>query len=256
MSLLSRLVSLFFPAVAFAALAASVLTPVHAQSLHQMDKGTVVSGVVKFADKQIPLPPGDWVVVAKQAQQATVGGGSSASGGETTATVWLAQLMNGKLSGAVLTRTNLLLSPGGWARETTVCGRRDTHFAYSDQNYNPKEIDCWVVNHFVMTMPANASEGTVEFYRWLAEKGGPGTMLGQQHQLVRGGDYLSVTYYDNPEPRRFPPTPPGQWQANPWHRDQIRGNAEKLAHIAQLTKDGEQRLAQLKQAIYVRLPKN
>lgn len=222
------------------------------QSLDSVPTGSSISGNVRFLDTQVPLPPGDWIVVSRSLGDARTGPGNTL--GIQIVTVNLAQLENGRVARLIKAITNRgNASAAGWARDRTICDRSDLYHAQSDKNYNSLEVDCWTVTHVVMTLPNNAIEADAQLFQWSDDKGRPGTMVGNRFFVVRGSTFLNVSYYENPELKGFEGTEV-PFASNPWHKDFLRGDRRKIDYLDQAKKDGEQLFALVKFGVMRRLP--
>lgn len=215
-----------------------------AQKLDDQSIGTVVRGSAVLGDRAIPLPEGDWTLVAKQAAQS--------SGGEAIplVAIYLAQLHDGRLHRWIFAETNLAQGRiSGWTRRRDICDRTDVHFAQSDSNYNAQDTECWTVNHFGMTLGSRAETIHHEFYRWSDDKDRPNTALTLNYFLVKRLNFLSVQYGYNPETEGFPPTQNAVWRGNPWHRDLVGKDLAKQAYVSRLRTEGEALLPAIRRGL-------
>ena len=136
-----------------------------------------VGSVIEVGGRSIPLPQGRWSVVS------TEDGRSSKQ--HPLARTMLAELDHNVLSRWVYISTNIETNFGGWKRNKEICDRRNTHFAYSDSWNSDKVAECWIVNHWGMTMGNNPNRATVEFYRWSDTLGRPNTSVGAAYFFVK-----------------------------------------------------------------------
>jgi hypothetical protein len=223
-----------------------------AQSLDALPIGSVVRGNPKFQNVQIPLPPGDWVLVSTGTRPVNFGNQGNTVGAFNVA-VNLTQLENGKIVRLVKATTNKGASPGGWGRDAPLCDQNLWYFRQSDKNYNPMDIQCWAVGHVVMFLNENANKEDQELFAWSVDKGLPGTMIGNRYQVARNSDYISVAYFENPEAQGFPATSEA-FAVNPWHRDRVRQDTAKVQLLEKLKKEGEARFALVKKGLERGLP--
>lgn len=205
-----------------------------AQSIHQMPIGTVVKNVAQLGERQIPLPEGEWLLVAKQNR---LSGGSAA--GVPLAYVYLAQIRGGVVARFIFAGTNLEGVSGGWTRDRAVCDRGDTHSAFSDRNYNSRDTECWVTNHLDMTLGTNAWQIHKDFFQWSQDKKRPATALAAEFFLVKNFDFLRIQYGFNPELEGFERTPNSSWRGNPWHKDHAYEDPKRAAYIQHIKAEGE-----------------
>lgn len=224
-----------------------------AESLHNLPIGTVVRDVAELGERQIPLPPGEWLLVAKQVRQSPNRTNVTAPS-VPLADVYLVQITNGTMVHAIYATTNLESHFGGWVRDRSICDRNDTHFNKSDRNYNERDTECWNVNHFGLTLPNNPPQVAVDFYRFTDDKHRPKTALVNQFFIVKNSDFLQIMYVWNPEADGFPDTPTAAWAGNPWHRDLIQNDPARLAYVAKLKAEGERLFPLVKRGFDHQLP--
>lgn len=200
--------------------------------------GVKISGTVTLSSRTIPLPEGIWTVVA-------VGSGQSTKQ-NALARVYLAQLEGGQLSRWLFINTNADFNKGGWTRNKDICDRKNVHFEYSDSSHNPNDAECWVINHWGMTMGSNPPQAAVDFYRWSDNLGRPNTAVGMAYFFAKRGDFLTVEYMFNPVLAGFPDSPTAVWRGNPWHVDVASKDPKKLAYLRGLKVVGEKYFSQLR----------
>lgn len=187
----------------------------------------------------IPLPPGDWTAVA-------VGSAADTS----RSRVYLAQLESGRLVRWIYISTNTEYKSDGWKRNTEICDRKNVQAGYSDSLYNPKDAECWMLNHWGETLGNHPSQIAIDFYRWSDGRGRPNTSLGLAYFFAKRGDFLTVVYHFNPVLAGFRDTPTASWRGNPWHVDVASKDARKLAYLRQLKALGEQHFAELRTVLH------
>lgn len=237
-ALLAAAFVFFFPVATFGATGVETL-PI----------GATVSGTLQLGSRQLPLPSGPWVLVAKERRLST---GSAA--GVPLIWAYLAQLENGAIARSIFAGTNLEANQGGWARNASLCDRTDTHHYRSDRNYNPRDVECWTINHIGMTLAADAWQVHRDFYGYTEDKRRPATALTIGFYMVDGFDFLQVSYLINPEIRGFDRTPTSDWRGNPWHKDRASEDPKKLALIQELKAQGEQLLPLVRAGLKDQLP--
>lgn len=218
-----------------------------AQPLDKAPVGTVYKDAAEVGRKQVPLPGGDWVLAAKESARTT--GGSNVP----LFRAILMQEKEGKLHKWVYINTNLDVGVGGWTRDRAICDRADVHHNASDRNYNAKDTECWIVNHYGQTLGANPSPVYTDFFKATDDKGRPATSLGISFFIVKDFDFLTVLYNVNPELEGFEKTPTADWRGNPWHRDMTGTDAKKLEYISKLKLEGEGLLPLVKDGFRGRL---
>src|SRR5260370_28108946 len=107
------------------------------------------------ADRKIPLTDGEWTVVAV--------GSTKSTKGNDIERVYLAQMAGNRLARWVNISTNEEWFPGGWSRDKEICDRKAGHPAYSDTSHNPKDTECWVLNHNAIPLAKIPSQATTTF---------------------------------------------------------------------------------------------
>jgi len=220
-----------------------------AQNVLDAPLGTTFQTTAKFGPKQIPLPAGEWSLLARESTRSPA---SATAPAIPILRAYLVQMKGGKLDRWIFATGNTEVTSGGWVRRRDVCDRSDVHFAASDSNYNSRDTECWMINHVIMTRGNNPTTIARSFYDQTADKGRPATALVEQYFLVKGSSYLDVTYYSNPENAGFEKSSV-DWRASPWHRDLAGQDPNKVAYIAKLKTEGESLLPLLKRGLDGRL---
>jgi hypothetical protein len=228
------------PAAAAALAAAlSFFLPAFDANAQVLPLGAKVRDRVVLGDRAVPLLEGEWAVVASSG----LDGGLIKS---KLARLWLAQLQGNRLSRWIYVGTNLEWNSGGWSRDKEICDRKNVHAGYSDSWHSPRETECWVLNHYGMTMDDDAAQATIDFYRWSDNVGRPNTSLGLSYFFTKRGDVLNVRYYFNPVVSGFRDTEHAVWRGNPWHADVASKDPKKLEYLRGLKAIGEQQFAALR----------
>ena len=114
-----------------------------AQDITGMAPGAAVANTVTIGDKQVPLPRGAWTLVRSEAKRrGNLGKIGSA---------FLIQETGESGFSAIYMRSNVEVSScTGWTRWKSYCDRTNTHHNESDRNYNPRDAECWNVNHVIL----------------------------------------------------------------------------------------------------------
>lgn len=124
-------------ATALAAAAILHTTAVVADDPPGLSVGDSHQKFLTIGEKQIPLPPGKWDVIASQSRNIFTRAGSPIG---KIGEIYLARTQNNRVNMALYIRTNLeQAAVSGWVRNRTVCDRKNVHFNDSDRNYNPAE---------------------------------------------------------------------------------------------------------------------
>lgn len=207
--------------------------PALAQSVVTDPLGTVYRDSFALGRHFVPLGDGERELVAREIATSS-GDGSRVP----VPRVYLAQTRNGRVTRAVSAFTNLEPMGGGWARDTSVCGRTDVHFAAFDRNYDPKNSECRVVSHFSLALGANPRKSDADFHSWATTRQRPSTALVDVFRLVKQFDLVHVIYFWNPEAEGFPPANEN-WAQNAWHKNAIGNDAARLAYIEKVKLEGD-----------------
>jgi hypothetical protein len=221
--------------MALIVLVASIGSAAHAQSL---PLGARYRDSVMVADRKIPLLDGEWTVVAV--------GSTKSTKGSDIERLYLAQMAGNRLARWVFISTNEEWLPGGWSRDKRICDRKDVHAGYSDTSHNPKDTECWVLNHLGMTLGKDPSQASIDFYRWSDALGRPNTALSLSYFFAKRGDFLRIEYCFNPVVAGFRDTGGAGWRGNPWHVDVASKDEKKLAYLRELKATGEELFGKLK----------
>lgn len=201
--------------------------------------GMKAVGSVAVHARIIPLPSGEWTVIASSGLD---GGLFNPKFGR----VYLAQMEGNRLARWVYVGTNMEWNQGGWKRDKDVCDRKNVHAGYSDSMNSVRDAECWVLNHYGMTMGENPPQATIDFYRWSDNAGRPNTSLGLSYFFAKRGDMLNVRYSFNPVIAGFGDTNNAGWRGNPWHVDVASKDPKKLQYLRELKGIGEQKFGELR----------
>ena len=212
-----------------------------AGELTETPVGSKVANFVNVGKNQIPLPEGEWEVVATNVFRATTGGVIDGNIGQA----FLIQETGKSGFSAVQIRANTDVSScGGWKRRKGICDRKDTHYNESDRNYNPQDASCWNVNHFIVNPNRETkSKYWKKIYQAAKERG-----IGKKTYIVnsyfRSGrcNFVGVRYYFDPAQFGFIPEQTG-WKESGWHKDVIYADPRRQRFVAAVKSVGE-RLAE------------
>jgi hypothetical protein len=204
-------------------------------------EGTV-SSVYYLGDKPIPLPQGTWQIVTTE--------NAHSRANNSNARAYLADVQHGVLSRWIYVATNTEYNRNGWKRNKNICDRTNVHFAYSSSPNNKNDSECWIVNHWGMTMGKRPSQATIDFYRWSDSMGRPNTAVGVAYYLAKHGDFITLELEYNPVVDGFPDTPTAEWRGNPWHPDLASKDPKKLAYLRALKALGERYFDELRVVLH------
>lgn len=184
-----------------------------------------------IGEKQIPLPPGEWSVIASKLENAFTRAGSPIG---KIGEIYLARTQNDRVTMALYVRTNMeLAAVSGWVRNRSVCDRKNVHFNESDRNYNPAESECWQINHIVNT--TNYTDSNVArqaFKAFQRAKFGTTTVIAPEFWLNDNSDMLFARYYLLPVRHGYQRSEDLKWKNSEWHAEAIRDNVEKKRFVA------------------------
>jgi len=185
--------------------------------------GDTVEGVLTLAGKQVPLPPGQWVVAA----EATEGEGADAM-----AAVVLARAAGNAVDGLVVARANLRPRTAIFG-STAECDRADTYLAYVAYDTTQDGL-CSFLNLVLLSPKATGPAVWASARQWLVAK----RMRLDAQWLTAGfraktrAHAVDVRYYF------APPLPglqePAAWADSPWAPDRAVADPVRNAVIAKL----------------------
>lgn len=189
--------------------------------------GQTVTGRVVVQGKSVPLPPGQWIVVAHLP-------GPDAGGTES---LFLAQMRRDKLSRAVLVQasTRADQSETGF-RRSAQCARTALLYAKTISNEEFGRQDCWTINHNLSTQSEREAPPIIRAAIGELELRGvkyPLVLLSAFFRLADQQSFLHAVYYFNPELDGIT-TKPALWEESDWNRNAIHQYPEKIAYVEKL----------------------
>ncbi|MEA3195150.1 MAG: hypothetical protein QOD26_3483 [Betaproteobacteria bacterium] len=201
-------------------------------SLHLQPVGSVVSGSFVLVNKVVPLPEGEFTLVATQVREEKFVSGDYARQGHKLVDVALGQIVDQRLRVAV--GATALLAWGGGRREWTdePCKRDDTLFRLNQTPFMKRnyEQNCLMVNYLVNSFGQSATGIYQKFAGWLKDGGGAtpiATVMETTITRIAVGDYLAVRYLINPEAYGCDGAPSASWTTSDWHKSRIAKDPEK-----------------------------
>lgn len=201
--------------------------------------GAPVTDSFTVAGKSIPLPAGDWTVIGSQITK-------DGNRGYHTAYM-LARVEGNSLHSAVEIYTYLPIKKidgkdgdgKGWPT-VRKCTLDNMHFLKVFSNTRLGKQDCWWVNHRRMDGPRKLEHWT-EARKYLSDNQiqAPLDMVAVSYRLANESDYLTVTYFFNPEKSGFSEGndvywKTHTWETSAWHPGKVRGNEKKSNYIKKL----------------------
>ena len=177
-----------------------------AQEITEMAPGAAVSDTVTIGDKQVPLPRGAWTLVRSEAKRR----GNLGMIGNA----FLVQDTGESGFSAIYIRSNVEVSDcTGWKRWKYYCDRTDTHHNESDRNYNPKDAQCWNVNHVILNpYKKTKSKYWKEVYNFLKDRINVTTFLTNEYFRSNRCHFVVARYYADPTDFGFPASTAGRWK--------------------------------------------
>jgi len=190
-----------------------------------MDK--TATGYIVAQGMTVPLPPGQWVVVA-HFSAADHGGVES---------LFLAQIRRDKVSRAVLVRasTQAEESATGFQR-SAQCARPALLYAKTISNEESGRQDCWTIDHNVSMQPERDASPIIGAAIGELELRGikyPPVLLSAFFRLADTQRSLDAVYYLNPETDGIR-SKPGSWDESDWNRNGISQYPDKIAYVEKL----------------------
>jgi hypothetical protein len=190
-------------------------------------RGKTVTGRVVAQGKSVPLPPGQWIVVAHV--PAPDAGG--------TESLFLAQMRRDKLSRAVLVQASTQADQSATGfRRSAQCARTALLYAKTISNEAFGRQDCWTINHNLSTQSEREAPPIIGAAIGELELRGvkyPPVLLSAFFRLADRQSFLHAVYYFNPELDGIT-TKPALWEESDWNRNSIHQHPEKIAYVEKL----------------------
>ena len=177
------------------ALMASVLVSSAAYAETPIKAGDKFSGHVPLKvegakDQQLPLPDGEWVVTATHR--------SNLQSGTVLSTVYMANVVDGKLAAAVRFRYAAENRSTGW-KVSRICSRKSLNHREIAAAYDGTQTDCWGVSFTRGTSrPGSPGAKSDEYLNNLGVKL-PIAMLYVEYSRADYAELLRIRYTFNPE---------------------------------------------------------
>lgn len=173
---------------------------------------------IQIGANSLPLPPGEWELVAQSDQ--VIDNRGRGSLGDARHMV-LVQTQGNTVSNIVHVRTNLRGGTGGW-EQVTECTRDD--MLWRQSTVYTYEKDCQYVNHFVRFLQPSANQTgvMVDAAKELSARNiqSAPTAISNGVFLASRAFFLRLDVY---RPSNFlaPSTHSPNWGESPWHRTRI-----------------------------------
>lgn len=193
-------------------------------------KGESVRSRVEVGGMMVPLPAGEWTVVADQTGVTAIDG--MLNGPRWKALYLVQHDLDRRFLGSVYVRAST-----SSARVTSwndgLCDRKDT--LYRDTlDGTIKSPNCLLINHLVRYQQAvPRAEFDKQVWEWLQKERIqlPQTSLQVQSRFYRFGDFLFVNYSLNPELAGFAPSSVSDWSSSEWHALKVKNDPARLAYV-------------------------
>ena len=223
---------------AFAILAAMAIAAVssHAQepSVHQMPAGTVLRDKFVLVGKTVPLPEGDFVLVATRAKDATHVKGEWIRQRVQLVTAYLVQLEGDQLR-AEVTATTVLDPRFTYSKwEDEPCTRSDTVFRLDRGQNAGYQQNCLLVNHITNIYTRHPEGIYGDAYLWLQQHGARlpvDVVIQATVTRIEIGEWLSVTQRFNPAAFGCDVGRNPSWATSAWHRSALAKDPERAQFV-------------------------
>jgi uncharacterized membrane protein len=192
--------------------------------------GTAYTSSFEIAGKQIPLPDGQWRVIAERNEPA----GAVPASLSDLRQVILVQLQGPVASAIVVATANIGPSTTGWGTSRD-CTRQDILMA-TLRYQSAVDVSCSFINHVVSAVADQPSVMDEELARRSKAEGWsiPATWLMAGFRIADRRDMIDVRYHFNPE-LIIPSRSAGPWQDNPWSRPAVSASRNRAAVVASLS---------------------
>lgn len=196
----------------FATLGATFSNSSVAQDLASAPLGTKLSGLAATHERYVPLPPGEFELIARRNAKSTTTrdfqGRVSGPGHATDlAYVHLVSAPRGAFDSAVYILANGSGHFGGWYLPPAVCKPDgDPFLAYANPGNTTKRADCWMVNFRSFSLGTNPTSDWQDFIKRTDVLGRPRFAVTWTFFIVDNGDHVWVQYMFNPAKWKIPPT--------------------------------------------------
>jgi hypothetical protein len=189
--------------------------------------GKTVRGHVAAQGTSVPLPAGEWIVVA-HFPAPDPGGVES---------LFLAQMRQNKLSRAVLIQASRQAGESATGfRQSAQCARTALLYVKTIANEEFGRQDCWTINHNISTRSERDTPPVIRAAIGDLELRGvkyPPVLLSAFFRLADQQSFLHAVYYFNPETDGIT-SRPAIWDESDWNRNHIHQYPDKIAYVEKL----------------------
>ena len=204
--------------------------------------GVAAPNPFALGSNQVPLPGGDWILVATDVRTVDMGGPYSFDRGLKTKNggVVLAEMQDGILNRLVQIRTVIKGPYDLWSWfKVKACGRTDLHYRHTFENREWGAQDCWWVSHEEVFLTDDASplwQAALAYFETHRIRT-PNFMMSVGYRFANRGrhsNFLNVVYYWNPELQDLPPAERTSWLQSEWHSSRIIGDPATQGYVEAL----------------------
>jgi len=205
--------------------------------------GTDYEKEITLGSKVIPLPPGQWKVIA-----------SGISGDFFK--VYLLKEHTGKKFSYITIKVESLQVNRKWGyNSSNYFNRTNMHFAKVYSNTNSLAQDAWAINHIIIHFDEKPDKPVLsQACKYLKENNYviSDVMIGVAHRFTGKHvkeRFLVVNYYYNPEAEGIIPVPKSNWTTSDWHKMRISKDPQKVAFIEKLKIDHTEMHEKIRQGL-------
>ncbi len=195
--------------------------------------GKIFKSTANFRDMDLPLPEGEWKVIAS---------GFPTSANNNMVQLILLKTKGEKIHSVVhLTRDSMTNTYRGYYHHKTL-ERTNIHHVVKKNNYDLAAQDGWAVNHYRLAMDENATNVAKQSYKYFKENNlaFPGNFIKILHHFTGSVDkkkYLDYMLFLNPEADGFAPPKSAEWASSDWNPSKINSDSKKVAYIEKIKKE-------------------
>ena len=189
--------------------------------------GKTVTGNVVARGRSVPLPPGQWIILAHV----------PAHGPGGVESLFLVQVRRDKLSRAVLVEAGAQAgdSTAGFPR-SAQCARAGLLYVKTISNEEFGRQDCWTIDHDASTGSERDGSPIVRAAIAELEQRGvkyPPVLLSAFFRLADRQSFLNAVYEFNPDTDGIT-SKPAPWDESEWNRNHIHQSPDKIAYVEKL----------------------
>jgi ankyrin repeat protein len=194
--------------------------------------GKVYSNSIQLSNKIIPLPEGEWKVIGR---------GATGDANYFEIILLKESEKTGKMPSSIIITTDSPTNTYHGYTACAYCGRKDVHYIVVKNNTEGRAQDCWLINHYIMSMNASRPAVKEAYDYFLSNKITiPKVLVQSFHHFTsaHSSKYLEVAYFSNPEVEGFEPSIDSNWSTSEWHPLRINNDPKKMAYIERLKTEG------------------